>query len=83
MRLSGMCNVGMGGGEAGAGLGVGVRRVGRVAIAVMFARSLGCLHTIARLDHVGLERDWARPAVQFKEEAAGVAEDCAGLVASP
>lgn len=78
-----MCDVGMCGGEAGPWLGVGVRRVGRIAIAVMFARSLGCLHTIARLDHVSLERDWARPAVQFKEEAAGVAEDRAGLVASP
>ena len=41
------------------------------------------LYAIPALDHVGLERDGAGPAVEFEEEAAGVAEDGARLVAPP
>jgi hypothetical protein len=69
--------------EAGTGLRVGLRTIGRVAIAIMFARSLRGLDTVARLDHVGLERDGSWAAVELKEETAGVAENGAGLVAAP
>ena len=69
--------------EAGAWLGVVLRAVGEVAIAIVLARCLRGLDAIARLDHVGLERDGSWAAMEFKEEAAGVAEDGAGLVAAP
>ena len=69
--------------EAGAWLGVVLRAVGEIAIAILLARSLRGLDAIARLDHVGLERDGTRAAVQLEEEAAGVAEDGAGLIATP
>ena len=51
--------------EAGAWLGVGVvlRAVGEIAVAVVFARSHPDLDAIARLDHVGLERDGSWAAV--------------------
>ena len=41
------------------------------------------LDAVTALDDVGLQRDGARAAVQLQKEAAGVAEDGAGLVASP
>ena len=41
------------------------------------------LDAVAALDDVGLQRDGTRAAVQLQKEAAGVAEDGAGLVASP
>jgi hypothetical protein len=69
--------------EAGARLRVILGTIGEVAIAVVFARCLRCLDAIARFDHVGLERDGTRAAVEFEEEAAGVAEDGAGLIAAP
>jgi hypothetical protein len=69
--------------EARAGLGVVLGTVGEIAVAVVFARCLRCLDAIARFDHVGLERDRTRAAVEFEEEAAGVAEDGAGLIATP
>jgi hypothetical protein len=50
-------------GKARTRLRVGLRAVGRVAIAVVFARCLGGLDAVARLDHVGLERDGTRTAV--------------------
>jgi len=70
-----MRDVGMRGGKARTGLRVGLRAVGGVAIAVVFARCLRGLDAVARLYHIGLERDGTRAAVQFEEEAAGVAED--------
>lgn len=70
-----MRDVGMRGRKARTGLGVGLRAVGGVAIAVVFARCLRGLDAVARLDHVGLERDGTWAAVQFEEETAGVAED--------
>jgi hypothetical protein len=75
VRLMRMRDVGMRGGKARTGLGVGLRTVGEVAISIVFARCLRGLDAIARLDHVGLERDGTRAAVEFEEEAAGVAED--------
>lgn len=69
--------------EAGAWLGVVLRAVGEVAIAIVLARCLRGLDAIARLDHVGLERDGTWATVEFEEEAAGIAEDGAGLVAAP
>jgi hypothetical protein len=69
--------------EAGAGLRVVLRTVGEIAVTVVFTRCLRCLDAIARLDHVGLERDGTRATVEFEEEAAGVAEDGAGLIAAP
>jgi hypothetical protein len=75
IRLMRMRDIGMRGGKARAGLRVGLRTVGGVAIAVVFARCLGGLDAVARLDHVGLEGDGTRTAVQFEEETAGVAED--------
>ena len=41
------------------------------------------LYAVPALDHIGLERYGAGPAVEFEKEAAGVAEDCARLVAAP
>lgn len=82
--MAGVGDVGVGGGKAWTRLGVGVRgEVGGVAIAVVFARCLRGFDAVARFDHVGFERDGARSAVQFEEEAAGIAEDGAGFVASP
>jgi hypothetical protein len=49
--------------EAWAGLGVILRAVGEIAIAVVFTRCLRGLDAIARLDHVGLEGDWSWAAV--------------------
>jgi hypothetical protein len=73
--------------EARAGLGVVLmlvlRTIGGVAVAIVFARCLRCLHAVARLDHVGLEGDGSWAAVEFEEEAAGVAEDGSGLIAAP
>lgn len=71
--------------EAGTWLGMVLvlGSLGGVAIAIMFARCLRCLYTVARLDHVGLEGDGSRTAVQFEEEPAGVAEDGTRLIASP
>ena len=69
--------------EARPWLGVVLRAVGEIAIAIMLARCLRGLNAIARLDHVGLEGDGTRSAMEFEEEAAGVAEDGAGLVAAP
>jgi hypothetical protein len=69
--------------EAGAGLRVVLGTVGEIAVAVVFARCLRCLDAIARFDHVGLKRDRTRAAMEFEEEAAGVAEDGAGLIAAP
>ncbi len=69
--------------EAWAWLRVVLRAVGEIAIAIVLARCLRGLDAIARLDHVGLERDGSWAAVEFEEEAAGVAEDGAGLVAAP
>jgi hypothetical protein len=63
VRLMRVRDVGMRGGKARTGLRVGLRAVGRVAIAVVFARCLGGLDAVARLDHVGLERDGTRTAV--------------------
>jgi hypothetical protein len=75
--------VGMRRWEARPWLGVVLRAVGEIAIAIVLARCLGSLDAIARLYHVGLERDGSWAAVEFEEEAAGVAEDGAGLVAAP
>ena len=69
--------------EARPWLGVVLRAVGEIAIAIVLARCLRGLDAIARLDHVGLERDGSWAAVEFEEEAAGIAEDGAGLVAAP
>lgn len=41
------------------------------------------LDAVATLDDIGLEGDGPRAAVQLQEEAAGVAEHRAGLIASP
>ena len=41
------------------------------------------LNAVAALDHIGFERNGPGTAVELEEEAAGVAEDCTGLVASP
>ena len=49
--------------EAGAWLGVVLRAVGEIAIAILLARSLRGLDAIARLDHVGLELDGSWAAV--------------------
>ena len=75
--------VGMRRWEARAGLGVVLRAIGEVAIAIVLAWCLRGLDAIARLYHVGLERDGSRAAVEFEEEATSVAEDGAGLVAAP
>jgi len=83
VRLLRVRNIGMRGGKARPGLGVSLRAVGGIAVAVVFARCLRGLDAVARLDHVGLERDGTRAAVQLEEEAAGVAEDGAGLIATP
>jgi len=83
IRLMRVRDIGMRGGKAWAGLRMSLRTVGGVAIAVVFARCLRGLDAVARLDHVRLERDGTRAAVQFEEEAAGVAEDGAGLIAAP
>ena len=77
IRLMRVRDVGMRGRKARAGLRVGLRTVGGVAIAIVFARRLRGLDTVARLDHVGLEGDGTRTAVQFEEETAGIAEDVA------
>jgi hypothetical protein len=69
--------------EAGSWLGVILRAIGEISIAIVLARCLRGLDTIARLDHVGLERDGSWAAVELKEETAGVAENGAGLVAAP
>ena len=69
--------------EAWARLGVVLRAIGEVAIAVVLARCLRGLDAIARLYHIGLERDGSWTAVEFEEEAARVAEDGAGFVAAP
>lgn len=79
----GMRYVGMRRWEARPWLGVVLRAVGKIAIAIVLARCLRGLDAIARLDHVGLERDGSWAAVEFEEEAAGIAEDGAGLVAAP
>jgi hypothetical protein len=42
-----------------------------------------CLGTISRLDHVRLQADGARPAVQLEKEPASVAEDEAIFIAAP
>ena len=75
--------VGMRRWEARPWLGVVLRAVGEIAIAIVLARCLGSLDAIARLYHVGLERDGSGAAVEFEEEATSVAEDGAGLVAAP
>ena len=41
------------------------------------------LDAVAALDNVCLEGNGPRPAVQLEEQAAGIAEDGAGLVATP
>jgi hypothetical protein len=41
------------------------------------------LHAVAALDDIRLERDGARAAVQLQEEAAGIAENRAILIAAP
>ena len=41
------------------------------------------LDSVSALDNVGLERDGARAAVELEEQAAGVAQNRAGLVAAP
>jgi uncharacterized membrane protein YcjF (UPF0283 family) len=79
----GVCYVGMRRWEARPWLGVVLRAVGEIAIAIVLARCLRGLDAIARLYHVGLERDGSWAAVELEEEAAGVAEDGAGLVAAP
>lgn len=79
----GMSDIGVGGGEARTGLGVCVRDLSGIAVAVVFARRLRGLDAVARFYHVGFERYGARSAVEFEEEAAGIAEDGAGFVASP
>ena len=79
----GMSYVGVRRWKARPRLGVILRAVGEIAIAIVLARCLRGLDAISRLDHVGLERDGSWTAVEFEEEAAGVAEDGAGLVAAP
>jgi len=69
--------------EARPWLGVVLRAVGEIAIAIVLARCLRGLDAIARLNHVGLERNGSWTAVEFEEEAAGVAEDRAGLITAP
>lgn len=54
-----------------------------LSIATLALLALGCLYAVATLDHVGLERDWSWTAMKLEEEAAGIAEYGAGLVASP
>lgn len=39
--------------------------------------------TIATFDHISLEADRSRTAVQLEEEAAGIAEDGANLIPPP
>lgn len=46
------------------------------------ARAHG-LDAVATLDDIGLEGDGARPAVQLEKQAAGIAEDGAGFIATP
>lgn len=41
------------------------------------------LNAVATLDDISLERDRSRSAVQLQEEAAGIAENGARLIASP
>ena len=69
--------------EARPWLGVVLRAVGEIAIAIVLARCLRGLDAIARLDHVGLERNGSWASVELEEEAAGIAEDGAGLIATP
>lgn len=69
--------------EARPWLGMVLRAIRKIAIAIVLARCLRGLDAIARLDHVGLERDGPWAAVEFEEEAAGIAEDGAGLIAAP
>lgn len=79
----GMRYVGVRRWEARPWLGVVLRTVGKITIAIVLARCLRGLDAIARLDHIGLERDGSWAAVKFEEEAAGIAEDGAGLIAAP
>lgn len=44
---------------------------------------VGGFDSIPTLDHVGFQAYGSGSAVEFEEEPAGVAEDCAGLIASP
>ena len=41
------------------------------------------LDTVTALDDVRLQGDWPGSAVQLEEQAARIAEDCAGLIATP
>jgi hypothetical protein len=62
------------------------RRAARWLSVYLLLRILGgarTLDAIAALDHVGLEAYRAWSAVEFEEEAAGVAEDGADLVPPP
>jgi hypothetical protein len=66
---------------------VSIRVGGREAIRVgrvLLARTLtGGLDAIPALDDIGLEADGSRAAVELQEEATGIAENRAGLVAAP
>jgi len=46
-------------------------------------RTSRSLDAIATFDHISLEADWARSAVQLEEQAASIAQDASGLVATP
>jgi hypothetical protein len=50
---------------------------------LLTATGPACLDAVAALDNIGLERDGAGSAVELQEQAAGVAQDRAGLIAAP
>jgi len=59
-----------------------LRRLGQLVYLLLRPRAR-CFDAVAALDHVGLEADGSRAAVQLEKETAGVAEDGAGLIATP
>jgi len=56
-----VCYIGVRRWETWTWLGVILRAVGEITIAVVFARCLRGLHAVTRFDHIGLEgdRSWA------------------------
>lgn len=53
-----------------------------IAVAISFAR-LARLDAVPAFDYVRFQGDWSWTAMQFEEEATGVTQNRAGLVAAP